>query len=442
MKSRWGSIVGCAALVASACAGSNEADSVASLSSTSRPAASTTALDPTTSTTAPRATVRVGAAVAADTDFVSWSGARVGLISHRSSMVGDRHVADLLAASENVELVALFGPEHGVRGTADAGEDVPDSVDVATGVPVHSLYGDTRQPTAAMLENLDVLFYDLQDVGARYYTYISTMGLAMQAAAELDVTFVVFDRPNPLGDVVGGDMRGEEFESFVGMYPIAERYGLTPAELAHAIKGEQWLPGLGDLDLQVVLIDGWSGEPGWPTDQPWIEPSPAITRSETALLYPATVLLEATTISLGRGTPTPFELVGAPRVDAEALLDDLLRLELPGVAIEPLTFTPRLSEVISVEPLHLDKEIDGLRLVVTDAATIRPTELGLHLLDALLQQVAAEELIDRPEWLDRLTGSSDVRETIERGGALADLIPARRIAAAEFATVVDPYRLY
>ena len=198
-----------------------------------------------------------------DGGFEELDGKRVGLIAHQNSVVDGTHLGDLLDAAPNVELVALFGPEHGVRGTADAGEYVADATDPSTGVPVFSLFGPTRQPTAEMLAGLDALVYDLQDVGARYYTYISTMGLAMQAAAAANIEFVVLERPNPLGDQIGGGVLEPQNASFVGQYPIADVYGLTSAQLARQIIDNQWLAGVDSLNFNAVGLTGWDPSMRW-----------------------------------------------------------------------------------------------------------------------------------------------------------------------------------
>jgi len=370
---------------------------------------------PTTTTTGAPLPVEPGAGRLVADDFAILDGKRVGLIAHQSSVVGDAHTADLLMAATNVELVALFGPEHGIRGIADAGEAVESSTDPSTGVPVFSLYGSTRSPTPDMLEGIDVLVYDLQDVGTRYYTYISTMGLAMQAAAANDIEFVVLERPNPLGSRVGGGVLEDARTSFVGQYPIPAVYGLTSMELAQLLVDEQLLDGLDTLTYTGVPAIGLDRSTTWAeTGLVWIPPSPAITSPQTALLYPATIYFEATSMSYGRGTEIPFEVVGAPWLDAEALVGELRGREVPGVQVDATTIVPRMLPNMTVTPAYLDQEIPAVRLRVTDPEAFRPTEFGVHLLDAVFTQARSVGVdpLSRPDWLDQLSGSTLLRNGI------------------------------
>ena len=350
-------------------------------SSTSTQPETTTTTPPDTTTTgvAPQP-VRTGAQVLADGNFAELAGSRVGLIAHQNSVVEidgvPTHLGDAIDGQDGVELVALFGPEHGVRGTADAGELVADDIDGATGVPIFSLFGETRKPTPEMLEGIDTLVYDLQDVGTRYYTYISTMGLAMQAAAEADIGFVVLDRPNPLGGEIAGGLLEPARTSFVGQYPIPDQYGLTSSELALLVGPQGWLPGLESLDLSVIQMDGWERSMRWEdTGLEWIAPSPAIDTPEAALLYPATIWFEATSMSYGRGTDAPFRVLGAPWFDAEVALQELNQRDLPGVSFAVEEIQPELLPGMTVAPAFRGEQLLALRLMVTDADAIEPTQL-------------------------------------------------------------------
>ena len=417
------------ALVAIACGSSNTdlqrasaaaptstvVETTSTVSDTTTVVPSTT---PATSTTQPaldRPPTKTGATVLVESEFAQIDGKRVGLIAHQSSVVDGKHLGDLLNAAPNVELVAMFGPEHGVRGSADAGEHVKDAVDATTGVPVFSLFGPTRQPTPEMLDGVDVLVYDLQDVGTRYYTYISTMGLAMQAAAAANIEFLVLDRPNPLGDLIDGGLLDIDRTSFVGQYPVSDTYGLTAFELARLIQAEALLPGLESLDLDGVQLTGWDSTMRWEdTGLEWIPPSPAITTPDTALLYPSTIYFEATNLSYGRGTDTPFEIIGAPWLDADALRAELESRDLPGVEFVATTIAPAMLPGMSVAPAYLGETIPAVRLMVTNAAHIRPATAGVHLLDAVFAQArdAGVDPLDRPEWLDQLSGSDLLRRSL------------------------------
>ncbi|MEX1054819.1 MAG: DUF1343 domain-containing protein, partial [Rhodothermales bacterium] len=320
--------------------------------------------------------VRTGADVLAERGFDVLQGQRVGLVVNHTAMVDSVHLIDLVHEAEGVDLSVLFGPEHGIRGTADAGAKIEHGRDPETNAPIYSLYGETRKPTPAMLNDVDVLVFDIQDIGARFYTYISTMGLAMQAAAENDVAFLVLDRPNPLGgELVSGFLLESEYTSFVGQFNIPMVHGLTVGELARMIKGEALMDGLEDLRLDVVPMEGWNRAMQWPeTGLPWISPSPNIPDFETALIYPGAVLFEATSASEGRGTRAPFKQIGAPWADGPALARDLNQQSLPGVRFEAVDFTPASIEGMAANPKLEDTELQGIGYVITDSKTFRPVE--------------------------------------------------------------------
>ena len=375
-----------------------------------------------------------GAEVVAATDFADWAGQRIGLIAHQNSVVGRTHLADLLHESASVELVALFGPEHGIRGTVGAGDPVDDDVD-PTGVPIHSLYGANRAPSAEQLAGIDMLVYDLQDVGTRYFTYVSTMGLAMQAAAEADISFVVLDRPNPLGRLVSGLVRDPDVDSFIAQYPVPDVYGLTAAEFALAMQAERWLPGLESLDLRVVPMANHTPEHRWPDHATrWIPPSPSLTTPNAALVYPATVLFEATSLSIGRGTEEPFTVFGAPELDTSELVSMLQAHDLPGVEFSETRF------VAPTEP-YAGELVQAVRIHVVDHTRIQPADLGVHLLDAVLQ-VAGTSVLDRPEFLDLLSGGPRLRNQLAAGVAPDAIVRDRQAEARAFAARTSVHHLY
>lgn len=354
--------------------------------------------------------VKTGAAVLAERGFDLLDGKRVGLVVNHTARIDTMHLIDLVDAAPNVELAALFGPEHGLRGTADAGEKVADGRDERTGAPVYSLYGETRKPTPDMLHGLDALVFDIQDIGARFYTYISTMGLAMQAAAEQGVSFVVLDRPNPLGgNYVSGFVLEPEHTSFVGQYPIPMVHGMTVGELARMIRDESMMEGLGGLDLHVVEMEGWRRDMLWPdTGLPWIAPSPNIPDFETALVYPGPVLFEATSASEGRGARRPFVQVGAPWLDGQAAADSLNAQGLAGVRFEAIAFTPESIPGMASHPKLQGQPLEGIRYVLTDERAFRPVETGMYVLDVFQRQAvseAPEELVSRPAGMARLAGT-------------------------------------
>ena len=300
-------------------------------------------------------------------DFAPLAGKRIGLITNHTGI--DRHrqtTIDLLAGAENVELVALFSPEHGIRGTFDTA-NIDDEVDQRTGLPIHSLYkSDNKKPSAAQLSGLDALVFDIQDIGCRFYTYIATMGNALEAAAEHDVAFVVLDRVNPIGGHrVEGPVRDGE-RKFTAWHKIPVRHGMTVGELAKMFVAENSI----DVDLTVVPVKGWHRDRYFDsTGLPWVNPSPNMRSLTEALLYPGIGLLEFTNISVGRGTDTPFEVIGAPWIDDAELAGELSALNLPGIRFTPIRYTPGAS-------VHADQECGGVRFTITDRERCRPVDVG------------------------------------------------------------------
>ncbi len=449
-------------LVASGC-GSSSDPMVGAVNSTVRsepvtgrdaPASSTAGLDtagatstsiapsaePTTSTNGARAEtatgrsgVTTGAAVLVDGGLQPLLGRRVGLIANRASTVGGERLIDILARHPEVDLAALFAPEHGVEAAEAAGATVLDGVDTATGVPVQSLYDDDRAPDAEVLAGLDILVFDLQDVGARFYTYVSTLGLAMQAAAEAGVPVLVLDRPNPLGgDRPDGPTLVDEQRSFVGLYPVPALPGLTVGELALAIRGEGWIEGLDRLELDVIEAQGWERSQRWPdTGLAWTAPSPGLPRAELAQLYPATVLLEATTVSFGRGTDRPFGQFGAAWLDAEAMVERLDASGLAGFAFEPVKYADEEGAVVH-----------GVRLTVTDPAVARPMAAGVHIVHHLLALAGDEVVIDRPDFFDLLAGTGSLRRDLAAGEDPAAIVESWSTDLDAWETIRAPYLRY
>lgn len=390
------------------------------------------------------ASLQTGAEMLVEQGFVPLAGKKVGLIANHTAMVGDTHVADLLYDAPDVELVALFGPEHGLRGDADAGEKIDDGRDDRTGVPIYSLYGETNKPTAEMLEDIDVLVFDIQDIGSRFYTYISTMGLAMEAAAEHGVAFMVLDRPNPLGgERIEGFIREADFTSFVGQFPIPVTHGLTVGELAKMIKGEGMVENMEALDLTVIELAGWSRSNLWPAiDRTWIRPSPNIPDFETALLYAGACFFEGTTASEGRGTETPFRLLGAPWADGDQLAETLNARNLSGVAFEAATFTPRSIDGMSANPKLKDTSLQGIRYRLTDIDAFRPVAAGIHVLHAFYTQAPDKDAFFRERWLNLLTGNRQTLERLQAGEAPEAIIAAWQADVDAFRTQRTPYLLY
>jgi uncharacterized protein YbbC (DUF1343 family) len=363
------------------------------------------------------------------------AGRRVGLITNQTGVTRDgRSTIDVLAAARGMELVALFSPEHGIRGTAGPGERVASGVDERTGLPIHSLYGETRKPTPAMLRGVEALVFDIQDIGARPYTYIYTMALGMEAAREAGLPFVVLDRPNPINGVtVEGNLLEPAFATFVGMYPIPVRHGMTAGELARLFN-QQF--GIG-ADLTVVEVEGWRRGQWWDeTGLPWVNPSPNIRRLDAAIHYPGTVFFEGTNLSAGRGSEMPFEQVGAPWLRAEDVAQTMNEMALPGVRFETVEFTPRDPG----DGRFADTPVHGVRLVLTDRETYRPVAASLQLI-ATIRHLHPREFAWHVAHFDRLAGTDRLRHAIERG-ELPALLREWDAQAEAFRTTREPYLLY
>jgi uncharacterized protein YbbC (DUF1343 family) len=394
----------------------------------------------------PGSFVKVGAKVLHDTGYAELAGMHVGLITNHTAMVDGIHTADLIHSSGKVQLTALFAPEHGLRGLKEDGEKIGERVDEQTGAHVYSLYGSVTKPTPEMLRGVDVLVFDIQAIGARFYTFISTMGLAMQAAAEAHIPFVVLDRPNPIGgEYLSGFVLKRAYRSFVGEYPIPVTHGMTVGELALMIKGERMLPGLEGLDLRVIRMDGWRRDMRWPeTGLTWVQTSPNIPDFETALLYSGIGLFEGTAISVGRGTSQPFKLVGFPGIDEIELARKLNGENLVGVAFAPALFTPRSIIGKSSRPKFRDQVLPGLRIVITDAQNYRPVETGIHLLCAIYRSLGEgeREHFFRDGGFDRLAGTCSLRELIRSGASPEKIIASWQEEDEKFAERRKPYLLY
>ncbi len=362
-------------------------------------------------------------------------GRRVGLLTNHTAVDRGRvHAIDRLTEASDVELVALFSPEHGIRGDVEGGAGIDSQVDARTGLPVHSLYGETRKPTPEMLEGIQVLLFDIQDVGARYYTYVSTMALAMEAAGENGIPFVVLDRPNPIGGAaVQGNVLDPAFSTFVGMYPVPMRHGMTPGELARMYVGEFGV----EVDLTVVPAQGWKrtmlfGETGLP----WVPPSPNMPSVESALHYPGTCLFEGTNISVGRGTDLAFQIVGAPWLDGEALAAALEAYEFPDVEVRPFSFTPERPG----DGKYSGEEIQGVRLISRGPA-YDPTVTALGLL-LETKRLSGNLWEWRQSHFDRLAGTDLLRRGVDRDDSLQALQEGWGMALEAFRRLRSDYLIY
>jgi uncharacterized protein YbbC (DUF1343 family) len=389
--------------------------------------------------------VSSGLDVLAEKRFAPLRGMSVGLICNPTAVDRRlRHAADLFHEARNVRLAALFGPEHGVRGDKQYMAAVGDERDRRTGAPVHSLYGsgaESLRPDTRKLRGLDALVFDIQDVGARYYTYQATMLFCMEAAAEAKLPFIVLDRPNPVGGrAVEGPALRPGFGSFCGVHDIAVRHGLTVGELAGMYREERGL----DLALTVIPCRGWRrGMYQRDTGLPWIFPSPNMPTPETALVYPGMCLFEGTNLSEGRGTTRPFELFGAPWIDGERLAETLAEDRLPGARFRPVRFVPAWDK-------HAGERCQGVEVAVVDREAFRPFRTGVACVAAARAQDPGRfrwrtepyEFVDRVPAFDLLCGSAREREAIERGRGWRGLAAAWRQEERAFSKRRARYLLY
>ena len=364
----------------------------------------------------------------------SLRGKRVGLITNQSAIDRSRTPdIDLIAQHKDLKLVALFAPEHGIRGTIAAGDKIENEVDAKTGAPVYSLYGGPdRAPNAEMLKDVDVLVYDLLEVGGRTWTYVSTMALSMEAAKKKGIPFVVLDRPNPIGgEIVEGALIEPGFTSFVGIYPIPARHGLTVGELAKMFNESQ---GIG-ADLIVIKAKNWKRSQWFDqTGFPWTNPSPNL-RSLAALThYPGTVYFEGTNLTEGRGTDRPFEQMGAPWLNAVEVARVMNARNLPGIRFEAITMA-----VAPTAAKHKGLTIPAIRLAITDRQVYRPVATALLLIDEIRRQ-HLKDFAWRPS-IDRLTGTDKVRQAIE-SGQLPALLARWDKEAAQFKESSKRFYLY
>ena len=386
--------------------------------------------------------VTVGADLFLTQSFDWIKGKRIGLVVNHTSVLSDgRHLVDLLSARNDLKVTALFAPEHGLRG--DTTGAVPDGVDPVTHVPVFSLYGTTTKPTAEMMQSVDLLVFDIQDVGARFYTYISTLGHCMEAAAERGAAVIVLDRPNPVGgDHVEGPLLLDSLKSFVGFAPIPILHGMTVGELAMMYNGEGWLKGGVRPILRVVKMERWERTMWYDqTGLRWVKPSPNMPTVSTAAVYPGTCLFEGTNVSEGRGTDRPFEYIGAPWLNSAQVIEILENAALRGVEFEPIQFTP-VKRPNNVEaPKFADRGCNGLYVRVTDRETFEPVRTGIYLLWAV-RSVHPDKFEWRVPAIDERSGTTEIRMLLDAGEDPEKIVARWRKGLEEFRTRRAKYLLY
>ncbi|WP_370662540.1 MULTISPECIES: exo-beta-N-acetylmuramidase NamZ family protein [Peribacillus] len=362
------------------------------------------------------------------------SGKKVGLITNPTGIDSKlTSIVDLLNDDPDINLTALFGPEHGVRGDAQAGASVEYYMDEKTGLPVYSLYGKTKKPTPEMLKDVEVLVFDIQDVGTRYYTYIYTMAYAMEAAKENDIPFIVLDRPNPQGgESVDGPVLEPEFSSFVGLYPIPLKHGMTVGELATLFNKEFKI----GADLKVIKMKGWKRDMDYEeTGLPFVLPSPNMPTVSTTFVYPATGLIEGTNVSEGRGTTKPFELIGAPYINSDELAGKLNALRLPGVKFRAASFTPTFSK-------HAGKLSHGVEIYITDREEFKAVPTGLHIIKTIQDLYPADFEFLAAKNFNLLIGNGWVMSRIEEGSSVNEIMKEYQAKQDAFKKVRKNYLLY
>ncbi|HYV36771.1 MAG TPA: DUF1343 domain-containing protein, partial [Gemmataceae bacterium] len=367
--------------------------------------------------------------VLAEENFARLKGHKIGLVTNHTGVdANGRATIDLLHSAPGIKLVALFSPEHGIRGAVDA--KVADTTDDKTGLPIWSLYGERRKPTAATLKGIDTLVFDIQDAGCRFYTYISTMGLMLEAAAENKIKVVILDRPNPIGGLaVEGPVLDAGKESFVGFHRLPIRHGMTVGELALLFNKERKI----DADLEIISMQGWKrGDYYDATGLTWLHPSPNLRGLTAALTYPGIGLLETTNISVGRGTERPFEWIGAPWLDGRKLATALAEEELTGVRFVPLSVTPTAST-------FKGERCGGVQIIVDNWTTFRPVRTGLAVAHTLRKLYPDAWKIKS---YDRLLSHQATLTGLEQGRPWRELEKAWQPGLEAFLKVRQGYLLY
>lgn len=380
--------------------------------------------------------MKLGVEVLFDSRWRLLEGRKVGLVSNYT--MTDQHlkpIIDLFLESDYCQLVKLYGPEHGVYNSAKEGEHVGFTHDRHSGLPAYSLYGDTKKPNTDMLGGIDVLVIDLQDIGCRYYTNMNTVALCMEACAQEQLPCIVLDRPNPIGARREGYVMNLQYRSFVGMYPIPNRHGLTMGELAQLYRAQMQKL----CDLTVVAMEGWKRSSFLrDTDLPFTSPSPNTSGQDMEVLYPGTCLFEGTNVSVARGTIRPFEMIGAPWLNGHELAGQFNRRQLPGVVARPVFFSPHYS-------LYKGELCEGVQLHVTDLSQVHALQTGIALLQdiALMHQDVFQFKMNETSYpfFDLLAGDNRLRLAIGNGSA-TNFLQDEEVEHAEFAAFVKPFELY
>lgn len=368
--------------------------------------------------------VQTGADILLSDQFDLIKNKKVGIITNHTALLsGGVHLVDTLFNHDKVRIVCLFGPEHGIRGDSPDGHSINDGFDSKTGLPVFSLYGKTKKPAKHLLDSIDVLIFDIQDIGARFYTFISTMYYAIQSAAENNIPIIILDRPNPINGIdIQGPLLKSEFKSFVGIAEIPIRHGLTVGELALYFNQTNILGTESKANLEIVKMKNWSRDKFYnQCNLTWIKPSPNMPILETALAYPGLCLLEGTNISEGRGTYSPFLKFGSPYIKSREVINELNLLDLKGCELASITFTPKDIQNMSSNPKYKNQECYGIELTISNMTDFKPIEFAVKLL-FVLNKLYPQEFSFREKWIDKLWGSNALQKSILDGETPKEII--------------------
>ncbi len=369
---------------------------------------------------------------------------QLGIVTNHSAILSNgTHLVDTLVTLTDVKVTTLFGPEHGIRGNAPDGDSIKDGIDSKSGLPVYSLYGKNRKPTKEMLKDVDILIFDIQDIGARFYTYISTLYYTLIAAAENNIPIIVLDRPNPInGVLVDGPIRTEEYKSFVAIAPIPIQHGMTMGELATMFNDENWLDNGLKADLTVIKMDGWKREYFFDDcNLPWIAPSPNMPNLETALIYPGMCLLEGINVSEGRGTYSPFLTFGAPYISSDSLLTELEQFNNSGIELDTISFTPKSISNMSTYPKYKNVECFGIEVKVVNKKKLNALKFGIEVLYSI-HKLYPNDFKFRKNWLDKLFGNKNLTKMLKNNSTPNEIFNTWSDELKNFKIIRKKYLLY
>ncbi len=363
--------------------------------------------------------------------------------NHTAVLSNGRHLVDTLYSMDDVKIKVLFGPEHGIRGDAPDGKVIADGKDLKTGLPVFSLYGKIRKPTPEMLKGVDIILFDIQDIGARFYTFISTMFYCIEAASENNIQILILDRPNPIGGLkVDGPLRDDSLKSFVAIAPVPVMHGMTVGELAIMFNEELWIESEKRADLRIVTLIGWNRKLYFDEcGLPWLNPSPNIPSLDAAIVYPGICFLEGTNISEGRGTLSPFLTIGSPYINSSDLIKKIDEFSPNGINYSTVEFTPVSIEGMSTSPKYLNEKCYGLKLSLTNRETFDPVKFGIIVLYSVYS-LYPEKFEFRQNWIDKLFGKPYLRRLISEGKRPEEIFSMWENELTNFKKMQAKYLLY